>query len=268
MGSLSVYWFVGIALVTVLSWLIGVRLGRGPTWLGRWGLLLAGAMMIGWGWLVHHPSIAVSLIPLSLLSRIEGVGGVPVFMFILGIAWARSCIRRQRLVISWAMLIGTIYFVNGGMWLLQQTPSSVMGQSQSGDAVLQSQDYSCVPAACATALNLLNMPSTEAQMAEYTQTRPGTGATMIRALHGLRMRLIDTTTVPVLLEPEWDTLSRLPMPALTPLQFEATRRHMVTLTDVGEHGVWMMDPMDGSTFLDKEEFLTYFRGQVIVFDRP
>lgn len=266
-GSVSVNWFVGIALFTVLAWLVGVRLGRGSAWAGRLTIGLGVVMMIGWGWLIRHPATAVHFIPVGLLSWIEGVGGVPLFMLILGAAWARSRLPRQRLLIGWAMMFGAIYFVNGGMWMLQSTPTAVMGQTVEPYEIRQTQDYSCVPAACATALNLLGVSSTEREMAELTQTRPGTGATMIRALDGLEHRLRGGPLRPVLLEPTFDELKALPLPALTPLQFEPTRRHMVVISRITSTGIWIMDPMDGYQYFTHHAFRDIYCDQVIIF-RP
>jgi len=265
--SVSVNWFIGIALFAALAWTIGVRLGQGPAWVARCSYVVSVGLMLGWGWLIRHPSVAVNMIPVHFLSRIEGVGGVPLFMLVLGVAWARSKVPRQRHVISWAMMLGAIYFVNGGMWLLQETPSSVMGQTVSPSGTRQSQDYSCVPAACATALNLLNIPTTEAQMAELTQVRPGTGATLIRAFDGLSQRLADRAIQPVLLEPTWDQLKRMPMPALTPVQYEPGRRHMVVISRILPDGVWIMDPVEGYMYLTTSAFVEVYRDQVIVFRR-
>jgi ABC-type bacteriocin/lantibiotic exporter with double-glycine peptidase domain len=142
-----------------------------------------------------------------------------------------------------------------------------MGQTVEPYDIRQSQDYSCVPAACATALNLLGLPSTEMQMAELTQTRPGTGATLIRALDGLDRRLMGTGWRAVLLEPSVGELERLPLPALTPLQFEASRQHMVVVSRFAYDGVWVMDPMDGYTYFSREEFEAAYRRRVIVFER-
>ncbi|MEO0513940.1 MAG: cysteine peptidase family C39 domain-containing protein [Planctomycetota bacterium] len=265
-GSVSVNWFIGIALFTVLAWLVGVRLGQRSAWTARLTIGLGVALMFGWGWLIRHPATAVSVIPVWLLSWIEGVGGVPLFMMILGAGWARTELPRQRMVIAWAMMFGTIYFVNGGMWMLQNTPTAVMGQSVDPRDIRQSQDYSCVPAACATALNLLGVSSTEMQMAELTQTRPGTGATMIRALNGLEQRLRGGKLRPVLVEPSLEDIASLPLPALTPLQYEATRRHMVVISRVNRQGFWIMDPMDGLLFFTFNEIRPHFRNQVILFE--
>ncbi|MEM8738623.1 MAG: cysteine peptidase family C39 domain-containing protein [Planctomycetota bacterium] len=261
----SVAWFVVIAGCSAALWVLGSRIGRGPARLARWVIAGGVATILGWGWLIHHPAAAVRVIPVSLLSRIEGVGGVPIFMLVLGVAWARCQRPRQRVVVGWAMTLGTIYFIHGGAWMLQTTPSTVMGQTVHPHVTRQTQDYSCVPAACATALNLLGFPSTEAQMAELTQTRPGTGSTMIRAVGGLDRRLRHAAFRPVLLDTPAAELDTLPLPALTPLQFEPTRLHMVVISRVTPDGVWIMDPTDGYLFLTNHQFEHVYRRQVIAF---
>lgn len=266
-GISPVNWFIALAILAALAWTAGVRLGRGPVWAGRCAILLAVLCILGWGWLVRHPATAVQVVPPWMLSRIEGVGGVPWFMMILGVAWTRCYCARQRHVVGWALMFGVIYFINGGMWMLQQTPTAAMAHQITGREVRQSQSYSCVPAACATAMNLLGLPTSEALMAELTQTRPGSGATIVRALDGLTLRASGSDYEPVLLEPRWAQLRTMPMPVLTPLQFEPTRRHMVTLTSIHADGVWLMDPVDGYHFLPLEEFLLVYRGQIIAFDR-
>ncbi len=260
-------WFVLAAMCTMAGWMVGRSLGRAGTARAAVGVLLAVSGMFGWAWLIRRPSVAVEVIPVGVLSRIEGVGAVPLFAAVLGVAWSRCHCSRQRVVVGWAMALGLVYFYNGGGWLLQATPTSVMGQAVQANPVLQSQDYSCVPAACATALNLVGLPSTEAQMADLTQTRAGRGATMIRALDGLGRRVAGTGVSVHLVEPTVADLAALPMPVVTPLQFEPARQHMVTLTRVTRRGVWFMDPMDGYDYLPLDEFRHVYRGQVILFKR-
>ena len=264
-NDVSHLWFIGIAALTAAAWMLGLRIGRRSAWTGRCGIVVGLLLILLWAWLIRHPATAVRVVPLPILSRVEGVGGVPIFMLILGIAWARSRVARQRHVIAWAIMLGAIHFVNGGRWLLQETPAAVMGQTVSTSFTRQSQDYSCVPAACATALNLLGHPSTEAQMARLTLTRPGTGATIIRALDGLTRRLAESDLQPVLIEPTLAELRHLPLPALTPLQFEPSRRHMVVISQIDRDGAWVMDPVEGYLYLKRSELQESFRQQVIVF---
>lgn len=263
--SSTTLWFFGAAVVVFAAWMVGRGLGRGPVHHSRCAIVVAVIALVAWAWLMKHPATAVRVLPVGVLSRIEGFGAVPLFALVLGIAWSRSKTTRQRHAIGWAMLLGALIFVNGGAWLLQPTPSTVLGHTLEAEHVAQTQDYSCVPAACATALNMLGHGSTEAQMAELTQTRPGTGATIIRALDGLNKRLAGQRLKPHLIEPDWLDMQHLPMPALTPLQFESTRRHMVTLTRISRDEVWFIDPTNGYQSMTRDEFLMVYKGHLIVF---
>lgn len=271
MLDVNTCWFLGAVLFTAVAAVAGVAAGRGSPGTARASAGAAVAWMLAWAWLVHHPDVALEFIPVEFLSRIEGFGGVPAFMFLLGVLWSRTRMSRQRVLVVWAAAFGGIYFINGGLWLLQDTPTSVMGHTYAdatAGVVLQTQDYSCVPASCATALNLLGQPSTEAQLARLTDTRPGTGATVLRALRGLNTRLAGSPLRARLLALTADGVRRLELPALTPLQYERSRRHMVVILACNESGVWLMDPMTGLGQLDPEAFRTVFVGQVIVFDGP
>ena len=264
-------WFLSAILFTGLAGITGLAAGRGRAGTARAAGLAGIAWMLGWAWLVHHPDVAVQFLSVEVLSRVEGFGGVPAFMLMLGVLWSRTLRSRQRMLVVWAAVFGGIYFVNGGLWLIQDTPTAVLGHAAPGNAgalVLQSQDYSCVPASCATALNLLGRPSSEAQMARLTDTRPGTGATTLRALRGLNARLAQTPLRARLLVGSFEQIRVVDLPALTPLQYESTRRHMVVILDWTADGVWLMDPMAGLYEISIEDFRTLFVGQVIVFEGP
>jgi predicted double-glycine peptidase len=261
----SIGWFIGIAALAVGAWSGGVYLGRGPRW--RPALIIGMLMLGGWAWLIHHPAVAVRAIPLPLLSRIEGVAAVPIFMMIVGIALGRSHLPRQKRLALWATLLGSVYFLQGGFWLLQVTPQVGLAQTIEHGPIKQSQDYSCVPAATATTLNLLGFYTTEAEMARLTDTRAGTGSTMIRAMNGLNRRLQGTSYTVELIEPTVRQLRVVRLPALVPLQFEATRRHMVTILEVDSEKVRIADPLEGTINLLCAEFEQAYRNQVLVF-RP
>ncbi len=264
----SIYWFIAILGVSALSLMLGLHLGRGPKSHGRIGLII-GVVLLGlWAWLMKNPAVALEIIPLQVLSRIEGTAAVPVFFAVVGIAWSRSRLSRQRRLVAWAFVLGAIYLIQGGAWMLQSTPSVGFAQTIKRDQpVRQSQEYSCVPAACATALNILGYYTTEAEMARLTYTRPGTGSTIIRAMDGLSRRLAGSGYEVKLLQPSYEELRRLPMPALTPLQLESTRRHMVTILSVDPDWVEFSDPVEGEMSLPRDVFEHYYVGQVLVFQR-
>jgi len=262
----STRWFVVLALLSLAGLGFGVYLARRTRHRGRVGIVVALLLLGLWAWLLQNPSVAVELVPLDILSWIEGAASVPIFMFIIGIAWVRAGCARQRRLVAWAAVLGGVYFVNGNLWLLQTTPQIGFADMLSdGDVVMQSQDYSCVPAACATAVRLLGVHTTEAEMAALTQTRPGTGSTLLRAMEGLRMKLGRGYRV-TLLQPRLQELRDLPTPFLTPLQFEPTRRHMVTVTTVMPFGAWVADPTDGKVFYGWEDLRRHYAGQVLVIE--
>jgi predicted double-glycine peptidase len=266
----SVGWFISLAAVVLLSFAIGCWLGQGPTrraWMG-WGI---GFVLLGvWLYLQRFPAVAVRAIPVEYLRYLEGTALVPIFMLIIGVAWARSRRPRQKVLTYAALALGIYYFLHGGLWMIQPTPANAFGRTvPHSPLVMQSQDYSCVPAACATALNELGYPTTEEDMAELTNTRPRSGATLIRAMEGLKLRLEGTGETVELVQPaSYEELLVVPLPALTPLHYEAARLHMVTLTHVNKDGVWVADPVSGEILLRRDEFMRYFIGQVLIFHHP
>lgn len=259
----SIGWFVSMAALAALAWCAGCRLGQSTR--GSVAGLLGGVIVLAaWAYLARNPAVAVQVFSARVLSYIEGVASVPIFMFIIGIVWALSQVPRQKRVAAWASVLGIVYFMQGGMWLLQSTPQIGFADAPAGE-VRQSQEYSCVPAAAATALNMLGVYTSEATMAELTQTRPGTGATTIRALYGLEQRLEGTKYRVELIAAEPSEVTRIQTPALTPLQYETTRKHMVVIIEANRYGVWVSDPMDGPLLMDWDEFERVFTGQLLVF---
>lgn len=267
--SASLGWFIVVAVALPLMWWAGFRIGKVQDPLRR-GVVIGVVMtlLLLWCWLIRHPSVAVQVVPLSVLARLEGIGAAPLFMFVVGVAWALGQLRRQRAIVIVAVVLGAGYFVQGGWWMLQQTPQGAFAESEHDPNldVLQSQDYSCVPAACTTSLRILGVQTTEAEMADLTETRPGNGATLIRAMRGLEVRLKDEGLEPQLIEPDYDQLLTLPMPALSPLQYETARLHMVTILQVSPEGVYVADPAVGLEFIPRAVFEQVYRRQVIAFE--
>ncbi len=266
--TLSIAWFLALAALAGLGYATGHWLGRGPRRRAYLGFGL-GALLVGfWTWLHHHPAVAIHVVPPMTLRYLEGTAAVPIFMMIVGIAHAQSHIPRQRRVAVLAAVLGIVYFFQGGLWMLQTTPTSVMGRTIDkfhGGVVYQTSEFSCVPAACATALNQLKLPTSEAQMAVFTETKAGTGATIIRAYNGLTKRLADEPYGVELVQPSYDDLVGQPLPVLTPLRMQATTHHMVTLLRIDEDGVWLADPQLGKVYMERDEFESVYTDQAIVF---
>lgn len=263
---MAVLWFGILALTAVGGFMLGRRLGCGPAHRAWLGMLVALGVMTLWTWLLRHPAVAVNALPVEMLSYVEGGGAVPLFMVIVGVAFGKAQTPGQRRLTVLAAFFGGVFFLQGSMWMLQSTPSRVMGDGQPiGGMVMQSQDFTCVPAACATALNQLGVPATEAEMAELTHTRPGTGATLIRAMQGLNHRLRHTRFRVELIEPGYDELTVAAPPLLTPLRFEPQRLHMVVILGVHEHWVHIADPQIGWMRMTRKEFEDAYTGRVLRF---
>ena len=266
----DVCWFFTAVMLSVGGWMLGRRAGlRGDAathCTAAAGLLL----LLAWTWLLKNPATGVRLLPVRLLSRAEGTGSLPMFALVLGVCWQRARCARQKAVVVAAVAAGLVSLFNGGGWLLQRTPEAAFAEAPmpagSAGLVFQSQDFSCVPAACATLLHRWGVPASEARMARLTRTRAGTGSTTLRALEGLATHLVGTDLRPVLLEVGVEDLSGLPLPLITPLQYEPTRQHMVAVERAIGDGFVLLDPVDGSHWVSTAELRAHFTGRVIVLE--
>ncbi len=263
----AISWFITIASCAALAWALGVVIGRSHLIASRAALLASVVVLLAWGYLMRHQDVAVQILPTQLLSRIEGVAAVPVFMLIVGIAWSRASMSRQRHVACCAMVIGALFFYQGGGWMIQPTPAMGTSRMMDNGMVMQSEDYSCVAAAAATALNRIGVPTTEAEMVRLTDTRPGRGATTLRAMAAMEQKLRGTGMRVALIAADFNALQLINPPALTPLQFEKSRLHMVTILDVNPVGLTIADPTEGLIFMERGEFESVYRGQVVVIRR-
>ncbi len=265
--SVSAMSFVVMALLLpAMAW-CGSRVGRLEDRLRR-GMIVAVVfgLLLLWAWLSRHPAVAVRVIPLEVLSRLEGIGAAPLFMFMIGVAWTMGELRRQRALVIVGGLIGMGYFVQGGLWMVQTTPTAAFAAPADSVEQRQSQNYSCVPAACSTTLRIYGIQTNESEMARLTETRPGQGATLIRAMHGLERRLGGSSR-PMLVEPTYAELLGVQPPFMVPLRYEARRLHMVTVLKVEQGRVLLADPATGIEALSRHEFERLFHGQAIVFHR-
>lgn len=191
-----------------------------------------------------------------------------MLMLVLGGMLAVATRFRQRLLVAVGVAACAIYFAHGGMWMLEPSPAMSFPATfaSKGSAVMQSRDYSCVPAACATALNAMGMPTTEQVMVDLTNTRPGQGATLIRAYDGLSRRLTDTGIEPILVEISAADLASMPLPIVLPLRFNKSNDHMVTILSRHPNGGYRVaDPTDGIIFVSPFALAEYFTGKAIVF---
>ncbi len=263
-------WFSLVAALGLLALLGGHGLGRGPRWRARLGLVLSLLLMGFWGWLVQRPELAVQVIPAGWLYYLESTLATPFFMLGLGVVWGLSPHPQQHRIAAAGALVGAGLFVYAGLWMIQPPPHLDDAQASPTGLVLQSTDYSCVPAACATAINQLRLPgvpATEAEMAQLTTTRPAQGATLIRAMEGLNQRLAGTPVRARIIHPTVEQLRILKGPLLTPLRVLEVpgQSHMVVVMSIDERQVLLADPDRGRVTLPRAEFDARYLGHAISF---
>ena len=117
-SGLSGLWFTWLAAMATGGFLIGKRLGRDDR-RAMLTLLVAFLLMAVWSWLVHHPAVMVQVLPLWMLSHIEGVGAVPIFMVVTGVAWSKATTPNHKRLTILAVFFGCIFFLQGSLWMLQ-----------------------------------------------------------------------------------------------------------------------------------------------------
>lgn len=261
--SESALWFVALLAGGVAAFFAAMRLGSSRQraiyafgWLGLFLIALV--------WLQKHPATALALLPSHVLIHLEGTAVFPAAMAILGVAWAQGRRRRQRVLTGVAVVVAGMCFMHGARWMVQPTPS-VIG---SGEAVVtQSTDYSCVAAACATALNQLNVPTNEADMMTLARVKAGSGATMMRALDGLNRRLDQSPWRARLVDMHGGDALLTQAPALVALRLGKWNSHLVTIVESHEHYVVIADPVDGLLSFPRHALEAYAEPTGIVFER-
>jgi len=260
------FWFLFAVVSAVLAWRFGAQSGRHSLSRARLVASIAFGLLIAWVFFLRRPEMLLAAMPASVLSVMESFVATPLMLMMLGVLWVRSRFCRQRVVVTAGILLGVLYMIHGSAWMLQTTPSVGFAQTHQSAVQKQSQAYSCVPAACATAMNRWGVNTTEQEMAEMTQTRRGTGATVVRAVAGINRKLSATDLVATVVNPSHEELLALPMPALTAVKAGMSNLHMVTILRVDERNLVVADPTGGRSLIwSWSEYEARATGLVIVF---
>lgn len=263
-------WFLVISTLTILSLFVGVLLARRSLMSAASTMVIALTGVVAFAWLQRNPSVLVYLGPVELIKHIEGVAAAPFFMLFVGAAWGASEQTRQKRIAFAAGMLGLIFFVQGSLWMLLPSPAMILNDDRTGGEVRQTTNFTCAPAAAATALNLVNVVTSEAEMAELTQTRPGVGASLIRTLAGMNKRLAGSGYEAMIVNVDYDTLIASPYPFLTTMRDDQTRMfssHMVAVDVVNHRSVRILDPEMGRTSMTRGMFDQLRQRDVIMISR-
>ncbi len=264
--SISVVWFAVLVSLSILGWVLGWQAGKLRSPIRVLIAFTAVGLIVFCGYMTREPYVPLSFLPTTVVSAMEGVSAVPFFMLLMGLGYARSNLPRHKRLTLAAMAFGAVYFFTGGFWMIQTSPAPSLAHTVGERNVLQTENYTCVPAACATALNRIGIKTSEAEMADLTFTRPGTGSTLVRALGGIqrKLELVGSARQAKLIRVEESELNHLPMPILTALAYEPTKHHMVVILKHQNGFYRMVDPQVGEITIHREELVKIFTGNVII----
>ena len=175
---------------------------------------------------------------------------------VLAGAYADTALRRilqgvMTAVVAYFVLAEPLWFAFEGATLRQ-----LNGATRDG-VVIQTEPYTCVPAAVATVLRRWGVEATEGEVAyrlrtAFQGTHPARIPRTVRVLgqeHGLRARILSTTL---------DELARLDRPAIL-LGWSGSIRHAVALLELDDTHIAIGDPLSGAARLPRQEFERHFR---------
>ncbi len=285
-SDLSANWFAAQALAGVATLLIGLQLGRRSQSGAEIVLGLVAALSILWSLRRFGQDALVRLAPLELLIYTEGTLIVPFITLVAG-TFIGVGERHRHGRLGWLLAaFAMTYLISNGMWML-----APVAQPDSSFALLpareipQSRPDTCVAASLATALGApgIGVKTNEAEMATLAEVREGHGATMLRALHGAKLRLAGTRTQPKLITcapAEAIALSSRERPSLVTLRTGLRGRHMVVLfgserpgqvayfnpaSQLIGSGRWINHRPASDQLISFDEFARRFTGDVICF---
>jgi len=264
----SAAWFAGLIVTSLMAVVVASYIARRRPAARHFISLCVFALTLLALWLSHRPDLTVQFISPDVLIYLESTATLPLTALLIGLGWRTSRIRRARMLMVTGGVIVAGCFIYNSFWMIWPNAGTNLSDKTAAAPIKQSTPYSCVPAACASALGQMGIVSCESEMAELTQTVPLRGATILRAYAGLSKRLSSTDMSLHLTRPSWRDLQSLPMPALAVLQFRPDQTHMVLILSASEHQLQMFDPIDGELLFPRDAYERHATGQVIWFDGP
>lgn len=237
------------------------RLPRGWPVFGAAGL----ALLFLEAALVHRPALEYALFPWIDYPYFQGWGAWGAFLvFGMGIGLIAGRNRRAltlfalflvgvRLYYWWAVLFGLdLDFKEEGFWR---------------GICLQSTEYTCTPAACATLLARIGVPATEKELARLSLTGNASGTMPLKAARGLRLKLDPARYAVRLEEPGPAGLDATPRPFVASVMLAFMLSHSVVVLDATTAEVLVADPGQGGMRLSREVFLGMWRGDALYVER-
>ena len=144
-------------------------------------------------------------------------------------------------------------------------------QLSANGVVLQSTLYTCGPAACATLLRLrrIHTAASERDMIPLCRTQYQGGVSVLSLAAGLKRATMGTDWRVRLLEPSFEELDALPLPAIVTVNLTTGQGHVVVLCALESERVRVADPADkdGLTWWTMSEFKRRYLHEAVTLVR-
>jgi hypothetical protein len=286
--TISAIWFIILLLIALAlvgpGWWLGARKAKAA----RTGALVATLGLIGVAAIPRFmPTLLHTTLPLCVSIHLEGVLATFPWMILVGLVWAGQFTANLRRAAPLMLVLGVVYFLFGGVWMVLPDirPQGPETRTEQG-LTLQSRNDTCVPAACASALRMMGLETTEGEMCRVVMAKPGRGSTLARAAYGLRRYLAPHGIAVRVENPDADEVvwtARPDRPVLVVIRSSLAADDMVVVLGHLGDGVVIANPSPGVhggvrpmriklnpgfQMYEPEDFARLYRGGAIVFEPP
>lgn len=214
--------------------------------------------------LIHRPALEFALFPWTDYPYFQGWGVWGGF-FVFGMGIGLTAGRNRRALAFFALFLVAVrlhywWGIHFGLDLDFREEGFWHG------ICLQSTEYTCTPAACATLLSLHGVPATEKGMARLCLTGSASGTMPLKAARGLRLAT-DPARFRVRVEQPFAAgLDATPRPFVASILLDFMLPHSVVVLDASSTEVRVADPGQGAMRLSREVFLAKWRGDAIFLE--
>ena len=282
---MSSIWFCLLGLCALAFLSLGRWLGEQPKTTALPTLIASVLLILLAAIPRFKPTLLHTTFPLGLTIYLEGILATFPWMLMVGILWSGRAFRRLHRAAILMIVLGFVYFLFGGVWMILPDVRPYERETRTKQGVtLQSRPDTCVPAACATALRRIGVPTTEAEMCHVVMAKPGRGSTLARAAYGLSHRLAHLAVTVSLRDLDLDQVLALASPSrpvLVVIRSNIAADHMVVVLGREPRGVIIANPSPGDhgrvrklpiktnfgfEVFAPDDFARLYRGGAIVFE--
>ena len=215
--------------------------------------------------LSRRPELEAILLPVDAYAAIQPWWGNVTGLVIMGIGIARA--ERSWLRVAAATAAGLLILITSQTaYAAFSVPTKLTGRPGPNGVCLQTTGYTCGPAAAATLLARLGVPTDEREMAGLCGTSPILGTDIYPLGRGLRAKLAGSGRNVDVVRGDWESLRKLKSPALAVVRFTAVIDHVVVILNAGEDSVQIADPLSGVRESPRAEFESRWRGYLVTVE--